>query len=89
VNRFSFWFCLERTQSDTRAVCVLRSGFASNVTLQIDGFGSPISYEYSVIQNNNNAKTLAGFTVEAQSKMFDCPDSFYVSLALIAHTLTT
>lgn len=76
MNLFSS-YCLERTQSDTRAVAVLPSGFTSNGTLQIDGFGSPISYEYNVTQDNNNARTLAGFSVEAQSKMFDCPNCPY------------
>jgi hypothetical protein len=63
---------LERTQSETTVVFP-RAGFASNGTLQVDGIGSAISYTYTVTQDNNNERTLAGFSTSAQEKMFDCP----------------
>jgi hypothetical protein len=67
---------LERALSDTTVVFP-RAGFASSGTLLVDGIGSAISYTYNVTQDNNNDRTLAGFSKSAQEKMFECANCPY------------
>eukprot|EP00544_Gedaniella_sp_CCMP2646_P002188 CAMPEP_0202507198 /NCGR_PEP_ID=MMETSP1361-20130828/51594_1 /ASSEMBLY_ACC=CAM_ASM_000849 /TAXON_ID=210615 /ORGANISM="Staurosira complex sp., Strain CCMP2646" /LENGTH=557 /DNA_ID=CAMNT_0049141305 /DNA_START=2378 /DNA_END=4051 /DNA_ORIENTATION=- len=50
---------------------------ASNGTLTIDGFSDPVTYNYNIHTDNNNGRTLAGFSTEAQAKMYECPNCPY------------
>jgi hypothetical protein len=45
--------------------------------LTIDGFSDPVTYNYNIHTDNNNGRTLAGFSTEAQAKMYECPNCPY------------
>eukprot|EP00525_Craspedostauros_australis_P000793 CAMPEP_0198115118 /NCGR_PEP_ID=MMETSP1442-20131203/6302_1 /TAXON_ID= /ORGANISM="Craspedostauros australis, Strain CCMP3328" /LENGTH=498 /DNA_ID=CAMNT_0043772557 /DNA_START=37 /DNA_END=1533 /DNA_ORIENTATION=- len=47
--------------------CLKQSG-----TITIEGFATPITYQYVVGTDNNNERNIQGFSLQAEDKMFDC-----------------
>lgn len=52
--------------------------FAASGTLNIDGEGT-FTYTYDPLIDNNNGRTLQGFSTEARAKMHDCPNCPYAT----------
>jgi hypothetical protein len=52
--------------------------FASSGTISIEGAGSH-SYTYDVLVDNNNERTLQGFSLQAEEKMYQCSYCPYVT----------
>jgi len=51
--------------------------FAASGTVEIDGF-EPITYTYTVPEDSNNGRTIAGFSTGAKAKMYECDNCPYV-----------
>jgi hypothetical protein len=56
----------------------LQGCFAASGTLNIEGEGT-FTYTYNPETDNNNERTLQGFSTEAKEKMHDCPNCPYTT----------
>eukprot|EP00978_Attheya_sp_CCMP212_P024300 scaffold76138_cov53-Attheya_sp.AAC.1 len=52
--------------------------FAAGGSISIEGTPQTYNYTYNVFEDNDNARTIQGFSTGAKDKMYDCPTCPYV-----------
>lgn len=49
-----------------------KTGLKENGQITIDGVTEPFAYTYILLEDSNNGRTIAGFSKNAKTKMYDC-----------------
>jgi hypothetical protein len=71
---FAAWFLSRLMYTTITFMSSTYVGFAASSNLLIDGDVKPVNYSYSVLNDNNNDRSLMSISLQARQFMYDCPN---------------